>query len=288
MVKRATLFLAATIFCSGLAACDKTPEKRFDFKGKVEYVDKKGKTITVAHEDIPGYMDAMTMPFILKDEWAFDVLAVGDRVQAVLVVKGDDSWLEGIVISREEADQTGSAMPQANIGPAPGDEVPNFTLVNQDGKPVSFNQYRGRTLLLTFIYTRCPLPDYCPLMTKQFAEIDNAIKSDSELYNKTRLLSISIDPDYDTPDVLRKYAAAYAGDGQKGSGHWEFATGSREEVKKVASYFGLQYSTEKDQILHSLSTAMLGPDGKVLKLYRSNEWRPAAVVSDLRALNNQP
>jgi protein SCO1/2 len=256
------------------------PEQRYAIKGRIVNVDKRGAAVTVAHEPIPGYMEAMTMPFKLKDSSLLNVMADGDRVQATLVVAGARSWLEDVVVVHESADP--SAISPNSIEPRPGDEVPDFGLVIQNGKRVGFHQFRGRILVLTFIYTRCPLPDYCPLMTENFSEIEKELKSEPELYSKTHLLSISVDPEYDTPKVLREYAAAHLAD----TAHWDFASGTKDEVKKIATYFGMQYWREGDQIIHSLRTAIIGSDGKLVKLYRGNEWRPAEIATELHNLEN--
>jgi len=256
------------------------PEQRYAIKGKVVSVEKRDSTVTIAHEAIPGYMDAMTMPFKLKDERLLADLAEGDRVQATLVVKGLQSWLEEVVATREAVDQSDITKSQNSIEPKPGDEVPDFTLVNQDGKRIKLSQYRGRALVLTFIYTRCPLPDYCPLMTENFSEIEKTLKAVPEMYSKTHLLSISVDPEYDTPKVLRAYATNHSADFE----HWDFLTGAKDDVKRVATYFGMQYWRDGDQVVHSLRTAIVGADGKVVKLYRGNEWKPEEIVTELRQL----
>jgi protein SCO1/2 len=268
-------------------ACSKVPEQRFELKGKVVSVDKQHRQVSIAHEDIPGFMDAMTMPFTVKEKWAMDVLAPGDRVTATLVVQGERSWIESPVITKESAPTADAGTSKNSPEPKPGDEVPNFTLVNQDGKRIRLHQYRGQPLLLTFIYTRCPLPDYCPLMSSNFTEIEKALRQDPARYGKARLLSISVDPDYDKPQVLREYGARYtSASGTEAFEHWEFASGAAEEVKAVAQFFGLSYWTEKDQIIHSLSTAIIGPDGKVFKFYRGNEWKPVQVLRDLESLTD--
>ncbi len=283
--------LVVIILFAGLSGCrnHRAPEgKRYDFTGKVVSVDERGHQVIISHEAIPGYMEAMTMPFTLKDEWAFNDLQPGDRVQATLVVADDRSWLEDLVITRETPDPAYVDKPESRVGPSPGEEVPDFALVNQDGKPTSLHNYRGRALALTFIYTRCPLPDYCPLMTRQFAEIEKALKDNAELYKKTQLLSITVDPEYDTPKVLRGYGQASMGtDSPDDFKHWEFATGTAEQVKKVAEYFGLNYWAEGAQIIHGLRTAVITPDGKVLKVYRGNDWKPADILKDLREIAPQ-
>lgn len=256
------------------------PEQRYPLKGTVVSVDKRGSTVTIAHEAIPGYMEAMTMPFKLKDERLLSDMADGDRVQATLVVAGLKSWLEDVVITRETVDPSDIRSPQARPEPKPGDEVPDFKLVSQDGKRISLHQYRGRAVVLTFIYTRCPLPDYCPLMTDNFSEIQKTLKADASLSERAHLLSISVDPEYDTPKILREYATHHGAD----TTQWEFATGSKDEVKQVATYFGMQYWRDQDQVVHSLRTAIIGADGKLVKLYRGNEWKPQEIAAELRKL----
>jgi protein SCO1/2 len=273
------------IICAQSLACgspSQVPAQRYELKGKVVSVDKQRRQVSIAHEAIPGLMEAMTMPFTVKDKWALDVLAPGDYVTATLVVEGERSWIESPVITKDSLPAPGPSNTSGALGPKPGDEVPDFPLRNQDGRPIRLHQYRGRALLLTFIYTRCPLPDYCPLMSNHFAEIAQALREQPALQAKTHLLSISVDPQYDTPQVLRAYGARYAG--SAAFRHWEFATGTAQEVKEVAQFFGLSYWTEKDQIIHSLSTAIIAPDGKVFKFYRGNEWKSAEVLSDLRSL----
>ena len=228
-------------------------------------------------------MDAMAMPFKLKDEWAYDEMAAGDRVQATLVVSGDRSWLEGLVFVREMPDPAAPASTKGFVEPRPGDEVPDFALTNQDGKRIRVGQYRGGALVLTFIYTRCPLPDYCPLMTRRFTEVAALLKENPALAEKTHLLSISVDPDYDKPAVLREYGRASAG--LDTFGRWEFASGGTDEVKKVATFFGMQYWEEGGQIIHSLRTAVIGPDGKLVALYRGSEWKAEEIISHLQGLN---
>ena len=254
------------------------PEERYPIKGKVVGIDKRGSTVSIAHEDIPGYMYAMTMPFDLKDRRLLDQLAEGDGVQATLVVAGLKSWLEDVVITRETVDPSATGKAQTWVEPKPGEEVPDFKLTDQNGKRVGLHQYRGATVLLTFIYTRCPLPDYCPLMTNNFAEIEKALKSSPESSARIQLLSITLDPDYDTPKVLREYAEAHSA----GSARWDYATGTKDEIKLIATYFGMQYWADGDQIIHGLRTAIVGADGRLVKLYRGNDWKPEEILRVLR------
>ncbi len=284
--QRFIAWLAALSMVLALAACQTVkpmPQKRYDLRGKVVAVDKSEGMVTLAHQAIPGYMAAMTMAYPLKDKWAFDILKPGQSVSATLVIEGDHSWLEGIVVAEAARPENGPLAAPESLRTPLGQEVPDFVLINQDGKRIHFHQYRSKALLLTFIYTRCPLPDYCPLMSKNFAQILKQVISDQALSSSTRLLSISIDPEYDKPAVLRAYALDVA-DNPHPFDHWEFASGAPDQVRKVAEFFGLKYWTEGGQIVHALVTALVGPDGKVVKIYRGNDWQPADVLADLRSL----
>jgi len=264
-------------------------EKRYELKGKVVSVNKSESTVTVSHEDIQGYMPAMTMAFKIKDQASLAILAPGDQVSATLVVSDISSSLEDLVITKEAIVDPNAKSSDGISEPKPGDEVPNFGLLNQDGQRIHLAQYKGKALVLTFVYTRCPQPDQCTLMSNNFAAIDQELRKQPELYEKTHLLTISFDPDYDTPKVMRSYGAAHTGRySDETFQHWEFATGSKDEVKGIAQYFGLRYfhDTESgnEQVIHSLRTAVIGPDSKLVKLYRGNEWKPAEIVSDVTAL----
>jgi protein SCO1/2 len=280
--KKALLLALVLALSSALPACQgqSAEQRRYDLKGKVLNVDKRARVVNIAHDAIPGYMEAMAMPFKLKDERALSELQPGDRIQATLVVEGDRSWLEQLVFTRETVDP--SAPPTAGTPePGPGDEVPDFSLVNQDGKRIHIHQHRGSALVLTFIYTRCPLPDYCPLMTQRFTELTQLLKERPALQERTRLLSISVDPEYDKPAVLRRYGLDA---GLQDFKRWEFASGRADDVKRIATYFGLQYWREKDQIVHSLRTAVIGVDCKLVRLYRGNDWEAEDVLADLQGL----
>jgi protein SCO1/2 len=262
-------------------------EKRYPIRGKVVAVSPSDHTITIAHEDIVDYMPGMTMPFKIKNEADLQMVKPGDQLTGTLVVDDLTSWveiasiIEGAPPLSQNADVPGE--------PKPGTAVPDFGLVNQDGKRIHLADYRGKTLLITFVYTRCPQPDQCTLMSNNFTAIDKELKQQPDLYDKTHLLTISFDPDYDTPKVMRSYGASHTGRySDETFQHWEFATGSKDEVKGIAQFFGLRYyhDTESDdeQVIHSLRTAIVGGDGKLLKLYRGNEWKPAEVLAELKGL----
>jgi protein SCO1/2 len=288
---RLTVFIPASLIsCLFLSGCQSQPtrspdEKRYDLNGKVVSVERDKHLVTVAHEDIKDYMPAMTMPFNVKDNWVFEVIKPGDRIAAAYVVDGTNSWLEEVVLTKESPEQPNSVSEAAE--PKPGDEVPNYRLVNQDGDAIRIHDYKGKALLLTFIFTRCQDPDQCTLMSGNFATINQELQKQPDIYSRTHLLSISFDPEYDTPKVLRSYGAAYTGKfADETFDHWEFASGSADEVKGIGQFFGLRYykdeQTGKEQMIHTLRTALIGPDSKLIKIYRGNDWKTGDVVADLK------
>ena len=262
-------------------------EKRYPLKGKVVSVEKADRTATIAHQEVPGYMPAMTMPFKIKNDADLAMLKPGDEITATLVVDDLASWIEITAIVEGGSPLTPTSVVPGE--PKPGDEIPDFGLVNQDGKRIHLSQYRGKALALTFIYTRCPQPDQCTLMSNNFAGIERELARTPDVYQKTHLLSITFDPDYDTPKVMRSYGAGHTERySDESFQHWEFATGSKDEVKGISQFFGLRYyhdtSSGEEQVIHSLRTAIIGPDGKLVKLYRGNEWKPEEIVADLKTL----
>jgi protein SCO1/2 len=267
------LLLLASIL--GAVACSKRPpEKRYELQGEVVAVDSAAHQITVAHQDIPGLMPGMTMPFFVgpNDEWVFGKIGPGDQIHATLVL-GKHAELQEISFTKQAAAPTDGTttmhLPQV------GEQVPDFSFVNQNGKRIHLAQSRGKPLLLTFIYTRCPMPDFCLLMSNNFSEILKQLREDPKIFGEAQLLSISIDPEHDTPDILRQYGRRYVGEIDPSFQHWQFATGSSEQIQKAADYFGLSYNQKSGQIVHSLSTVLIGADGKVVKVYLGNDWKPS-------------
>jgi protein SCO1/2 len=268
---------AAVLGACLMIACQRVPEKRYALKGKVVAADKAQRQVTIEHEQIKGFMDAMTMPFNVREDWALSAFARGQAIEATLVVQGDRSWIEGITLSQGEpagGSESAASMPRI------GDVVPDFSLLNQDKAPIHLAQYRGRYLFLTFIYTRCPLPEFCPRTSMKFSEVYKALRSAGASVSKPHLLTISFDPQHDTPAVLRDYAGRFMR--PLDFGQWEFATGSEDEVRKIAGYFGLTYRPESGQITHNLVTALIGPDGRIRSLYQGKDWTPAQILAELK------
>jgi protein SCO1/2 len=247
--------------------------QRFQVNGIVRGFENGGKTVVIEHEDIPNFMPAMTMPFAVEKTNLLSGIKPGDSVRFELVVTKDDSWIARLMKRGESAvvPQTGVADESCEIGI--GQVVPDFTLTNQNAQAFELNKFRGKTVLLTFVYTRCPLPNYCPLMSKNFSELQKILSR--EFPGKFHLVSISFDPAHDTPEVLKNYANVFSTDDIS----WSFCTGSQQQVESVASEFGLVYLPESGTFTHDLRTALIAPDGRLIHIWRSNVWTPEEVRS---------
>lgn len=286
-----------------LTACHRPPEgpsdsgvdssyKVYKLRGKVVATNTAAGEVTLNHEAIPGFMEAMTMPYKLKDANILSELHPGDIITAdVLVSQGSDAsvFLDHIVVvGQGKLDYKPATVYHV---PAPGDQVPDFKLRNQEGRTIHLNQFRGKALLVTFIYTRCPLPNFCPLVTHNFAKIETQLAADPKLKGKTHLLSVSFDPEHDTPERLKAYGKEYIGSDHKSAfANWDFAVPDTTVLKEMAKFFNVGISNEPDQtITHTLSTTLVGRDGKVVKFYPGNEWTPEQVVGDVKqSMVNEP
>ncbi len=282
----------------GIAGCHKaadnssassTPQqfKTYPLRGKVVSTDAVRGEVTLDHQAIPGFMGAMTMPYKLRDTRIIGELHPGDLITAdVLVSQTADAeiFVDHIVIIGQAKPDYRPAV-QFHV-PQPGDQVPDFMLTNQDGKHIHLNQFKGKALLVTFLYTRCPLPDFCPRVTRNFAVIEKSLALHPELYNNTHLLCASFDPEGDTPDRLKAYGEQYMGAAApKAFQHWDFAVPSKAVLTPMAQFFDVGLTTEQNQtITHTLSTTLIGADGKVVKFYPGNEWTPQEVLADVANL----
>lgn len=276
-------WIAALCVMALLTGCTKhLAGKRYELEGRVVAVDSSARLITVAHQEVPGLMPAMTMPFQVgrNAEWVFGKIAAGDHLHATLVMT-DHAELQDISFSKG-SDTVGDGTSELRI-PDAGDAVPDFRFMNQSGKTIQLRQFQGRPLLLTFVYTRCPIPDYCPRMSNNFREILQRLQVSPAAHEKAQLLTVSIDPEFDTPNVLRSYGENFAGKLDPQFQHWQFATGSPEEIRKAADFFGMSYNTKDGQIVHNLRTVLIGADGRIVKLYSGNRWTPDEVARDFAA-----
>jgi protein SCO1/2 len=250
--------------------------KVFKLRGKVVSTNSAKGEAMLDHEAIPGFMGAMTMPYKLKDASVVGELHPGDVITADVLVSQDpdaDYVIDHIVVVAQ-------AKPDYKPGvsyhvPAPGDKVPDFKLRNQ---------FQGKAVLVTFIYTRCPSPEFCPRVTRNFAQVNKALAAIPALYDRTHLLCVSFDPDNDTPARLRAYGATYIGsDAKSAFAHWDFAAPEKPVLKEMAKFFNLGMTNEADTtITHTLSTTLIGPDGKVVRFYPGNEWTAERLMADVR------
>jgi protein SCO1 len=261
--------------------------KVYKLHGKVVRTDPASGQVTVDHDAIPGFMDAMTMPYKLKDANILSELHPGDVLTADLLVSQDpnaDVLLDHIVVV---AQGKPDYLPAVSYHvPAPGDTVPDFKLRNQDGRPIRLEQFKGKALLITFIYTRCPRPDFCPRVTWNFSAVNKELAASPAIYARTQLLCVSFDPEHDTPERLRAYGAQYIGsDAKSAFTHWDFAVPEEPVLKQMAQYFDVGMTDAADgSITHTLSTTLIGPDGKVVRFYPGNEWTVDQVAADVKEL----
>jgi protein SCO1/2 len=275
----------ATAATSSPGAAATTPVKTYPIRGKI--VSINGANVMLDHEAVPGFMDAMTMSYKLKDPSIVSELHPGDRITATLLVSQDSDGFNTVLLDKivviAQAKPDYKPAVQYHV-PEPGDPVPDFKLVNQSNREIHLSQFQGRVLLVTFIYTRCPLAEFCPRMSRNFAEVDKALAADPGLYARTHLLSISFDPAYDTPRVLCSYGQAYVGRLTKESfAHWDFAAPHEDNLAALTQFFNVGVTPGDGQsINHSLSTVLIGKDGKVAAWYPTNDWQPTDVVQQVR------
>lgn len=280
---RTALLILVAAFTLIPAACKKTPApqaKRYHLVGTVISVDTAHGSANIDGQEIPGFMAAMAMPYPVHDSKALAALLPGDEITADVVVTDADAYLENIVVTKKGSGPANTTGPTHL--PRPGEKVPDFALINQDGKRIHLTSYQGSVLLVTFIYTRCPFPTFCPLVSRNFAQIYAQLRKDPAIGSKKiRLLSVSFDPKHDTPAVLKRYAETFnSTTGGNPFDRWQFAAVPAKELSTVANFFGLYYSVSGDQIVHSLSTSVISPDGTIYKCYDDNSWKPTDLLQD--------
>jgi protein SCO1 len=271
---------AAAIAAMLTSACARAPAREYELRGQVLAVDAARQTITIKHEDIPQFMPGMTMPFKVRDGHLLAGRVPGDLVKATLVVEDGDAHLRTI-------ERTGSA-PLNEPAPAPvvaslnpGDPVPDAPFVDEAGADRRLSDWRGRVLAVTFVYTRCPLPDFCPLMDRHFKTVQAEVTADDNLQGRVRLLSVSFDPDHDRPPVLAAYARRVGAE----PATWGFLTGAREDIDRFAAPFGvsiIRNDPATREIVHNLRTAIIDPSGRLVTILRGNEWTPKELMAELR------
>jgi protein SCO1/2 len=282
------LFLAS-LFLAGLLAC--TPawcDQRYPGTGLVLSVDKEHLTITISHESIPGFMDAMVMPFHVRDSKALDKLRPAMLVNFTLVVTKTASYVSNLQVQEytsverdpQQARRLSAldAAMRAKSGAPPmlqnGQIVPDFTLTDQNNRPATLSQFEGKVVAITFIYTRCPLPDYCLRLTNNFGRLQQRFRD--RLGRDLILLSITFDPEHDHPAVLAKYASNWKAD----AAGWRFLTGTVSSVKQVCGMFGMNFWPDEGLLTHSLHTVVIDRQRKLVANLEGNRFT-AVQLGDL-------
>jgi len=262
--------------------------KRYHLRGQVMDKNVATNEITVDHEDIPGFMAAMTMPYKVKDPAVVQEVEPGDKIAAdvVTTTDGTDYWLEDVRIT-DESGRKSTPPPSPPQRLAVGERVPSLPLVNQDGKTIHLDDFKGRAVLLTFVYTRCPMPNFCPRLSSQFARIHDDLAKTPDLIAKTHLLTVSFDPKYDTAPVLRRYGLAYLDNDASGFAQWDFASAVPSDLRKLANAFGLIYFEQGNQIAHSMDIVLISPQGNIVK-YWATDWTTAELEDALRTEATAP
>jgi len=243
--------------------------RRYQLNGVVVGRETSPPRIVIAHDAVPGLMPAMSMGFEIADLSA-PALADGDRIVATLVVSDTKSWLENVkVIGRSGAP---GSRPAATAHAMPGVLVPDLPLLDQNARPTGLRAFAGRVLVVTFIYTRCPLPDFCPLMVKHLESVRRQL-NEASLGERFAMLGVTLDPTFDTPDVLRTYGESVL-KGADRFEQWTLATGTPAQVEDVARFLGVDYRAEGGFVTHTLMTAIVSHDGRIIRMLESNSWRP--------------
>jgi protein SCO1/2 len=267
--KRGTRIPACAVLslCVLLCSC----ARHFHAQGIVLAIDQPNQILTISHRAIPGYMEAMTMPFHVEAARDLEQVTPGSHVDFQLKVT------RGAVIAQhihlQQAALPGVALPKAENKIAIGERMPDFTLTDQTGRAVRLSSFQGQFLAVDFIYTRCPLPDVCPRLSANFARLQK------RFVGKIVLLSITLDSRHDTPEVLAEYAERWRADSRT----WLFLTGSEEDVKKVAGHFGVVYWPEEGAITHTSSTAIIDRAGKLAALVEGSSFTSQQLIDLVRA-----
>ena len=280
-MKGSTLFCILVLTHSVLAAPsgDDSATKSYFARGMIEKIAPNLRQVTIHHQAIPGYMMEMTMDFNVKNTNALSGISPNDEITFTLVVDENDEWVENIhragqstkAMTNKMSMQMDMAHGLMTSELKPGDLLPDYALTTEDGKQIHFSDFRGKALAFTFFFTRCPLPDYCPRMNNNFEETRKILLTDTNASTNWQFLSISFDPEFDTPAVLSNYANVYRGDD---ANRWLFAAAATNVLADVAQRLDLMVMRQGNNISHNLRTVVLDPQGRIYKQFDSNQWTP--------------
>ena len=278
MVRAAVrVVLLATVVAA--AACSRQePTRQYTVVGQILAVSPERKEVTIKHQDIKDFMPGMTMAFPVKDVALLEGRQPGDLVTATLVIGDTTTHISTLTKTGHEA-----VVAEPSTGPSvrEGELVADAAFVDESGTPRHLADLRGHRLALTFIYTRCPIPDFCPLMNRHFKTLQDAVQKRSDLAD-VRLISVTLDPAYDTPPVLKAHAKTFQADPKV----WSFLTGEPAALDTFAAQFGIYREADANdpsQITHSLRTAVIGADGRLVKNTSGNDWTPTELLAQLAA-----
>lgn len=256
----------------------------FQVKGVVVELLPAEKSVRIKHEKIPDYMDAMTMPFEVRDTNELTGLEAGDTVVFRMTVTETDGWIDQIqklLVPRTNALPSVPGLrfvrdvEPLNIG----DALPDYRFTNHLGQAINLSQFRGQALAITYIFTRCPFPTFCPLMSNNFRQAQDALLKMSGGPTNWHFLTLTIDPEWDTPERLRNYAAGMRHDPK----HWSFLTGDLVDITAIAEQTGLTFARDPDGvgISHNLRTVVVDAQGRVQNIIPENKWQPGELVAEI-------
>jgi protein SCO1/2 len=273
------LLIAAFLASHAVAWAEET--RNFTVRGVVREARPAKSQLVVKHEEIPGYMDAMTMPFQVRDPKILESVKPGDAITFQLHVTEKDHWIDGLQIVAAGAGDKEAPRPKAtDIAPfKPGDPLPALTFTDERGQPLKLEDYRGKALAITFIYTRCPLPNFCPLLAEKFRTVQETLLADPAAPKNWQLLSVTIDQEHDTAEVLQRYAKTQRAD----AAHWRFATGELRDITVLGLRSGLEFWEGGSEITHNLRTVVFDAQGRMRKVISENTWTPQELADELRA-----
>jgi protein SCO1/2 len=278
VVRTLPILILSLIFAAGCARQE--PAKEYPITGQIVGIKRDAKQLTVKHEDIPGLMPGMIMSFDVVDPGEIDRRAVGELITATLVVQEYDTRLKDITVTGKAP--VDAAITRNSTTPVleAGETVPDAEFTDQDGRPRRFSEFRGSGVVLTFIYTRCPLPDFCPRLERNLRDAQDRLAKDARLRENVRLVAVTFDPRYDTPAVLKKRATDIGVD----PAVWTYLTGDSDKIEEFAARFGVTIirnpADEKD-IRHNLRTALLAPDGTVVDVLSGSDWKAEDALASL-------
>ena len=256
MKRLLVVFVAAAC----LLSCRHLAMKTFTVRGVVQEIKPDGRTAIVDHEAIPNYMEAMTMALKARDTNEFAGVRPGDEISFRLSVTEDESWIDRVTkTGRTKPIAAAPSAMATNVTIAPRHPLMDYPFTNQLGQPVTLASFRGQALAITFFFTRCPIPEYCPRLSKNFEEASNKLLSMPDAPTNWHFLSVTIDPKFDTPAALRNYAKRYRHDPR----HWSFLTGSIDKITELAKESGVTFTPGQGIFDHNFRTLIIDPRSKL-------------------------